>query len=80
MTDNIAEEYRAMLIQLNQENFPEKEPGEFTIDEFATENKINYHTAESRLRSLYNAGKLEKPAKRYVRGKLRIVFKITPTV
>jgi hypothetical protein len=80
MTDDISEEYRAMLIQLNQENYPEREPGEFTIDEFATENKISYRVAENRLRSLHNEGILEKPPRRIVRGKLRAVYKITPTV
>jgi hypothetical protein len=76
MTD-ISEEYKKMLRQLHEESHPEKQPGEFTISEYANAQipPLARKIAARELDYMVNAGKLEKPPKRYIDGRLTVVYR-----
>ena len=74
MTD-ISEEYKKMLRELNAALQPERQDGEFTINEYAVANDYTRDKARAILEAAERAGKLTKPPKRYINGRPQVVYR-----
>ena len=73
--NDISEEYRQMLRQLHEENHPQRQPGEFTIAEYAEENGLTEKQAAAEMKYMLNNGKIERPPERYIDSHIKIVYK-----
>jgi hypothetical protein len=72
---DISEEYRKMLQELHETSHPQRQPGEFTVREYADINKITPKQARSELEYLVSIGRIEKPDKRYINSNMTVVYK-----
>lgn len=78
MTD-ISDEYTQMLRHLHDDSHPERQEGEFTIDEYWVANKERIPSrtkAERELQYLCRAGKIIKPPHRFIDKKMTVVYKL----
>ena len=75
MTD-ISEEYKQMLRQLHDTTHPERQPGEFTIPEYAGANGMTVRQATAELAEMHRSGKIEKPSKKYIGSRMMVVYKM----
>ena len=64
------------LRQLHAENHPNRQDGEFTIAEYVAANNITVDAAENTLEYLLKIGKIERPPKRFIGGRIVRVYKI----
>jgi hypothetical protein len=64
------------LRQLHASTHPERQPGEFTIGEYAEANNLTIKKAGAVLSYLHNSGQIERPPKRYIGSNLTVVYKL----
>jgi hypothetical protein len=71
------EDLQLELRRLHEEGHPTRQEGEFTIEEYYNANKDKFKSiqqAENELDEMNRRGRIDKHPKRYINGRLRIVF------
>jgi hypothetical protein len=77
--EQAAADYMAdALRQLHESTHPLRQPGEFTIAEFAAAQipPIGIQQADNELRRMLRVGRVEKPPKRFIDSRLISVYKL----
>jgi hypothetical protein len=67
----------AALRQLHEASHPARQPGEFTIAEYAKANSLTAKQAGAALEYLKQIGAVERPPKRYIDFRMTVVYKLT---
>ena len=77
MTD-ISEEYKKMLRDLHTSTHPERQPGDFTVDEYAAAQNppLSRKEADNELEYMLRVGKVTKPPHKFIDGHLRLVYRL----
>lgn len=76
MTTTTEDDLTDALRKLHTDLHPERQPGEFTISEFAAANNLGIQQADNELRRMLRAGRVEKPPKRFIDSRLISVYKL----
>lgn len=65
------------LRRLHEEHHLERQPGEFTVAEYAKANGLTNGKAGNELAWMLKTGRVEKPPKKYIHSRFMVVYKIT---